>query len=660
MKLSEVKGIGPKTEKIFYNNNILTAENLVEYYPYTFNEYKYGKLVEDEKITVLAVIESNPIINFFNKRLNRISFKANIDNKLVNVTIFNQPYLKNNIKIGNMITLTGKYTFKNNNFLVSEIKFGMLPPSGIIEPIYHSMGGISSKKIHNYILDCLNSIETISYVPDYLKEKYHLIDKDKALYEIHKPTNLANLKNAINYLKYEEMFLFMLKMNYLKNNKSKEIGIKRDINYDQVNNFINSLPFTLTEGQLDAIKDIYNDMTSSKKMNRLIQGDVGSGKTVVAIISLYINYLSNYQGVFMAPTEILAKQHYQNIKNYFKNLNINIELLTGKLKQSERKKILERLKNNEIDILIGTHALFSDDVNYYNLGLVITDEQHRFGVNQRGMLNRKGENPDILYLSATPIPRTYAIILYGDMDISSIKTMPHTNRKVETVLKTSKQIKDVLDTIYHELLNNHQTYIVAPLIEESEENDTNDINTLREKFLKAFGKIANIGILHGKMSPEEKENIMHDFKDNKINILISTTVIEVGVDNPNATTMVIFDAFRFGLSQLHQLRGRVGRNNLDNYCILISDKETERLDILTKTLDGFKISEEDFKMRGGGDIFGVRQSGQIGFNLADEKKDFNILLHANEDSAKFLNETNLKSAEYTHIWEILKKSLKIN
>ena len=394
-------------------------------------------------------------------------------------------------------------------------------------------------------------------------------------------------------------------------------------------------------------------------MNRLLQGDVGSGKTIVAIISLYINYLAGLQGVFMAPTEILANQHYDNVISIFKDLNINVALLTGSIKAKERKEILTKLESGDIDILIGTHALFSNDVIYKNLGLVITDEQHRFGVNQRSNLNNKGINPDILYLSATPIPRTYAIILYGDMDISSIRVMPREKRTIKTTLTNSKNIKSVLDTIYQELKNKHQIYVVAPLIEDDEE-DSDSVTNLKDKFAKAFSKVAKIDILHGKMTTEEKDKVMHDFKEGKIDILISTTVIEVGVDVKNATVMVIFEAFRFGLSQLHQLRGRIGRNELDNYCILISDKETERLNILTQTDDGFKISEEDFKLRGAGDIFGLRQSGQIGFNLADETRDFNILLRANEDAARFINDKLYQQNEYKFLWEIIEQSMNLN
>lgn len=658
MKLADVKGIGPKTLKTLENNNIKTINNLVEYYPYTFKEFKYTSL-DEEKVIIKAIIESIPVVSYFKRRLNKMTFKVMTYSRLITVSIFNRAFLKNNIKVGDTITIVGKYDIKTNNLVASDIMFCVLPENGLIKPIYHSIGDITSTKMHNYINLAINNTEVKEYVPNYLKEKYKLINKDIAIKEIHNPHNINTLKSAMNYLKYEEMFIFMLKMNYLKNNRDKNLGIKRTLDRNAIDDFIKKLPFVLTNDQLKCVNDIYNDLTNERRMNRLLQGDVGSGKTIVAIISLYMNYLAGLQGVFMAPTEILACQHYESVKNTFKDLGINIGLLTGSLKAKERKDILSKLENGEIDILIGTHALFSKDVIYKNLGLVVTDEQHRFGVNQRSSLNNKGVNPDILYLSATPIPRTYAIILYGDMDISSIRVMPREKRTITTTLTNSKNIKNVLDIIYQELKNKHQVYVVAPLIEDDEE-DSDSVTNLKEKFEKAFSKVAKIDILHGKMTTEEKDKVMHEFKEGKIDILISTTVIEVGVDVKNATTMVIFEAFRFGLSQLHQLRGRIGRNELDNYCILISDKETERLKILTETDDGFKISEEDFKLRGAGDIFGIRQSGQIGFNLADETRDFNILLRANEDAARFINDKLYKQPEYKSLWEIIEYSMNLN
>ena len=369
-------------------------------------------------------------------------------------------------------------------------------------------------------------------------------------------------------------------------------------------------------------------------MNRLLQGDVGSGKTIVAIITLYLNYLSGYQGALMAPTEILASQHFQNITKLLPNLNVI--LLTGKLKSKEKREAKEAIKTGKANIIIGTHALISDDVTYQNLGLVITDEQHRFGVNQRSSLRNKGKSPDILYMSATPIPRTYALTLYGDMDISSIKTMPQGRKPVKTYLKSEKQITEVLYMMLDEIKKGHQIYIVAPLIEESDKIDLENVYKLEEKFTRAFGKICKIGLMHGKLSNAEKEKVMDDFKEGRTKILISTTVIEVGVDVPKATMIIIFDSYRFGLSALHQLRGRVGRNDLDSYCILISDKETKRLEVLTKTNDGFKISEEDFKLRGGGEIFGLRQSGDMNFKIIDVKNDYPLLLKAKEDAEDFI------------------------
>ena len=392
-------------------------------------------------------------------------------------------------------------------------------------------------------------------------------------------------------------------------------------------------------------------------MNRLLQGDVGSGKTIVAIISMYMNYLSGYQSALMAPTEILAIQHYQNIKKLFGE-DIKVGLLTGKLKVKEKKELLKKLENGDIDMIIGTHALISEDVKYKNLGLVITDEQHRFGVNQRGNLKNKGITPDILYMSATPIPRTYALTLYGDMDISNIKTIPSGKKEIITTLKKENEMKDVLTSMLNELKNNHQIYVISPLIEESEKIDLENIYALEEKMNKAFGKYYKIGVLHGKMSNEEKEVIMSKFQNNEIQILISTTVIEVGIDVKNATMIVIWDAFRYGLSTLHQLRGRVGRNDLQSYCILVSNRETERLKILTQTCDGFKISEEDFLLRGSGDLFGIKQSGDMIFKVADLKKDYKILLKAKEDSEKFLLNEGLE--KYSKIRNLILSSMELD
>ena len=344
----------------------------------------------------------------------------------------------------------------------------------------------------------------------------------------------------------------------------------------------------------------------------------------------------------MAPTEILANQHYENICKLFKDINIKVGLLTGSMKKKEKDDIHKMLEEGSIDIIIGTHALIQEGVNYKNLGLVITDEQHRFGVLQRTSLQNKGEYPDILYMSATPIPRTYALTIYGDMDISTIKTLPSGRKKIKTYLKTTKEMKDVLKMMYDELKENHQIYVIAPLIEESETTDLTTVTELKDKMNLAFGSKYNIDIIHGKLHQQDKDKIMERFVNNKTQILISTTVIEVGVDVPNTTMIVIFDANRFGLSTLHQLRGRVGRNDMQSTCILISDSDTARLDVMTKTNDGFEISEEDFKLRGHGDLFGVKQSGDMTFKVANIKEDYKILLQAKKDSLEFLNNKDEK------------------
>lgn len=447
-------------------------------------------------------------------------------------------------------------------------------------------------------------------------------------------------------------------MNHLKSKNKILDGLSRKVDYDKVKELIKTLPFELTVDQLKATKAIYNDLIDKKRMNRLLQGDVGSGKTIVSFISLYINYLSGYQGALMAPTEILASQHYENIKKILPELKVS--LLTGKLKAKEKKEVLKKLKEGKTDIIIGTHALISDDVIYNNLGLVITDEQHRFGVNQRANLKNKGITPDILYMSATPIPRTYALTLYGDMDISSIKTMPSGRKQVKTILKTNKEITDVLYMMLDELKKGRQIYVIAPLIETSEKIDMENVYELEEKMQKAFSKVTKIGVLHGKMKNKEKDEVMQKFVNNEIGILISTTVIEVGVDIKNATMMVIFDSYRFGLSALHQLRGRVGRNEYKCTCVLISDKETKRLKILTETADGFKVSEEDFFLRGSGDLFGIRQSGDMYFKLADLKKDYDLLLKAKEDSEQFLKSEEYKKEENSHIRKLISNSSQLD
>ena len=649
MQLEDIKGIGKTTIKYLNELGIYNAEDLVTYYPFRYEIIQNTdtqNLKNGDKVVIGGIVENVPTVIHFNRKLNKMSFHLNTGEFITNITIFNRAFLKDKLNVGHAVTIIGKYDQKHNSITASDIKFGLIDET-LIEPIYHSSFKINSSKISKIIKSVLDKVKTQDYLPNSLVQKYHFMDKQEAIKIIHNPKDKEKLKQALSRLKYEELFMYMLKISYLKKSKKQSDGLSRNVSYEKVLKIIDNLPFKLTKDQLKSVKDIYDDLTSINRMNRLLQGDVGSGKTIVSFIALYINYLSDYQGALMAPTEILAYQHYQNFIKLFPNLNV--VLLTGKLKAKEKKEAKALIESGNADIIIGTHALISEDVTYHNLGLVITDEQHRFGVTQRGNLKNKGITPDILYMSATPIPRTYALTLYGDMDISSIRTMPSGRKPVKTYVKTNKEIKDVLYMMLDQIKAHHQIYVIAPLIEESDKIDLEDVYKLEEKMKKAFGKVCNVGIMHGKMTPKEKEEVMEMFKQNKIQILISTTVIEVGVDVANATMIVIFDSYRFGLSALHQLRGRVGRNEIDSYCILISDRETKRLEVLTKTNDGFKVSEEDFKLRGGGDIFGVRQSGDMNFKLADIKNDYDLLLKAKEDSEIFMKSKEYNDPKYSFI-----------
>lgn len=643
ISVEKVKGVGSRTSMLLKKLNINTVDDLVTHYPYRYEFIKRSNLkekCEDDKVIIDGKVEMIPILVRLKGNLNKMNFRlATSTKEIVGVSIFNRAYLKNQLLVGTNITVFGKYEKNKNVILASEIRMGLLPKGEKIEAVYHGTVGLNSKAISGFINTALmeygNELE--DYIPKYLLEKYNFLNKKTALNIIHNPSTKEKLKEASIRLKYEELFVYMAKINYLKlKNKNIKDGIEKDFDKEKLDKVIKSLPYELTIDQKLVLNEILEDLTSKRRMNRLLQGDVGSGKTIISIIAMVANYLSGYQSALMVPTEILATQHYETMKEILKDLNVNIALLTGSLPKKEKDFIHEELKLGKIDMVVGTHALIQEEVVYKNLGLVITDEQHRFGVLQRTSLQNKGIMPDVLYMSATPIPRTYALTLYGDMDISTIRTLPKGRKPIKTYLKSYSEIKDVLKMMYEELLKNHQIYVIAPLIEESETLDLTTVNELKDKMNLAFGEKYNVGIIHGKLKQTEKDKIMEDFVNNKIQILISTTVIEVGVNVLNTTMMVIFDANRFGLSTLHQLRGRVGRSALESSCILISDYDSERLNVMTTTNDGFEISEEDFKIRGHGDLFGTKQSGDMTFKIADIKEDYKILLQAKKDSMEFL------------------------
>ena len=649
-ELKDIKGIGPRALMLLNKLNINTVEDLVTHYPFRYNILTRSDLnnVEDEEhIIIDGRIESVPILVRFKAGLNKMNFRLITQSGVVGVSIFNRAFLKNNLKVGTGVTIIGKYDKSKNVITASDIRLETLSNKVKVEPVYHSTNGLSNKNLKTYINMALLMYgrEIPDYIPETYIEKYKFLNKKTALNIIHNPSTLDKLKEVTIRLKYEELFSFMFKINYLKQeNKKHNIGLSRQIDMAKLDKFIKKIPFELTNDQKKAISEIIDDLNSSHRMNRLLQGDVGSGKTIVCFVAMVANYLSGYQSALMAPTEILAVQHYNNLISFLKGTKISAALLTGSTSKKDKKLIYEQLKEGKIDIIVGTHALIQDEVEYKNLGFVITDEQHRFGVNQRANLKNKGIRPDVLYMSATPIPRTYALTIYGDMDMSIIKEMPKGRKKVETYVMDNSQIKEVLGMMFDELKQNHQIYVIAPLIEDSENSDLATVCNLKDQMMLAFGKKYKIDIIHGKMAGRAKDIIMKQFSEKDIDILISTTVIEVGVDVPNATSIVIFDAHKFGLSTLHQLRGRVGRSEIKSQCILVSDHDTERLKIMQKVYDGFEISEEDFKLRGHGDLFGTKQSGDMNFKIANLKDDYKILLQAKKDSNEYLKDKEADDA----------------
>lgn len=638
MELNKIEGITNRYIKLLNTLGIYTAEDLMEYYPYRYQVYNVDNIssVQDKSNVVIeGKINSIPLVRYIRGKLNILTFKMITNMKEINVTIYNRAFMKKNLTPLKEITVIGKYDEKKNLVVASNILLSKID-NGSIESIYHLTSGLSNNQINKFIKngEALD-LKIDDYIPEYLNTKYNFISKKEAIEKIHFPKDISEIKEAKLKLIYEELFKFMFKINYLKFEKTKEEKTSVKVcSKDKLDSFINSLPFSLTKDQISSINDIYKDMTSNKRMNRLLCGDVGSGKTIVAVLASYINFIAGYQTALMVPTEILAKQHFENISKLFKSLNINIEILLGKTKKKDKEKIYEELKSGRINLLIGTHSLLNEKVEFNNLGLVITDEQHRFGVAQRENLRIKGKLPDILYMSATPIPRTYALTIYGDMDISLIKTKPSGRKEVKTIIKSESEIKEVLYMMLEEIKKGHQVYVVSPLIEDNASALSSALE-LEKKIKMAFSNKIKVGLLHGKLSNDEKENIMNDFKNGDIKVLVSTTVIEVGVDVENATMMVIFNADRFGLATLHQLRGRIGRNNLDCSCILIG-KLNQRLKVLEESNDGFYITEKDYEMRKEGDLFGVKQSGDMTFKIADIKRDFKILLKAKEDSNEFI------------------------
>lgn len=657
MNLNEIKGIGPKTIEHLNKLNIYNIDSLIRYYPYRYNIFTPSKIDEttsaESTIIIPGKIVSEPKISYIKRNFNKVSFQFETEETIINVSIFNRAFLARNLKVGKFVTVIGKYNKINNQFVAADILLYKLI-STKVEPVYHISSGISVKTISKCIMNALEKCPHVrEVIPKYINDKYKFLDTYSSIKEIHYPSNTNTLKQARLKLIYEELFEFMFKINLIKyKNQIFDDFIIKELTKNDLQEILNKIPFSLTTDQIDAINDILKDFKNLKRMNRLILGDVGSGKTIVSFIAILLNKKAGFQSALLAPTEVLATQHLNNFTNLFKDIKVG--LLVGSLTKKEKENILVKLKNNEIDLLIGTHAMLGDNVEFANIGLVITDEQHRFGVNQRKSLQNKGNKVDVLYMSATPIPRTYALTIYGDMDISYIKEKPAGRKDIITKQYKFKDIKKAVETIEDELKLGYQAYVVAPLIESEEDNELKDLKNIEEILTSNFKGKYQIGTLHGKMKQVEKDRVMNKFKNGEINLLLSTTVIEVGVDVKNATIMTIFNAERFGLATLHQLRGRVGRSSLQSKCLLISDKDTERLSVMENSNDGFYISECDFKLRGSGDLFGVKQSGEMTFKIADIRRDYKILLQCKKDTEEFiLNNIETNFRDYENFQEIL-------
>ena len=650
--VTEVKGVGKAMVEKLAQLKIVTVKDLLEYFPYRYENYELIDIhhaMHEEKITVEAKVITACSVQYYGKMKARMSFNVLVNHEVVKVVVFNRQFLKNQLKLDTLITVTGKWDLGRKVITATDIIIGSAEGRGI-EPVY-SLKEIPTKTFKKIVKAAYEQFHSLinDDLPLDLQQSYRLISYKDAVSFAHFPKNKEQVRQVERRIKYEELLKFQLKIQYLRHQtKHEKVGANKCFDEMKVEQFIHQLPFQLTEAQLTVLSEIKTDLMSPTRMNRLLQGDVGSGKTVVAAVSLFMTMLAGFQTALMVPTEILGQQHYKSFCELFSPFKeVNIEFLSSSVKGKRRREILEKLRQGEINLLVGTHAIIQQEVVFQNLGLVITDEQHRFGVNQRKMLREKGEFVDVLMMTATPIPRTLAISAFGDMDVSTITQMPKGRKPVETYLIDSGKLDRALNFIQDEILSKgQQAYVITPLIEESEAMDVQNAVEVYHLWQHHFQGRAKVGLMHGRLSQAEKDAVMDDFVVNRSQILISTTVIEVGVNVPNANLMLIYDAHRFGLSQLHQLRGRVGRGSEQAYCLLMSDIKNEasleRLTIMTQTTNGFEISEADLKLRGPGDFFGEKQSGVPVFKMADLVQDFNILQVAMQDAYRLVTSDEFK------------------
>lgn len=642
-----IKGVGAETAATLHEMGIDTVFDLLEHLPYRYEDYRLKDLetVEHEaRVTIEGTVHSAPLLSYYGKKKSRLTFKVLTGRYLINVIFFNQPYLKSKLEMGGQVTVTGKWDRHRQTITGSECHTGPNHLDKEFEPVYSVRGNISVKNMRRLMGHAFNQYgEWIEEnLPPQLLTRYKLMPRKEALKTMHFPASANLVKQARRRIVYEEFLLFQLKMQALRKiQREQSKGIGQTFDEGKVDDFTQTLPFPLTTAQQRVVEEILTDMKSPFRMNRLLQGDVGSGKTVVAAISLCATVSAGFQGALMVPTEILAEQHAESLSAMLEPVGLKIALLTSSIKGKKRRELLQALADGEIDVLIGTHALIQDEVNFHNLGLVITDEQHRFGVEQRRVLREKGQHPDVLFMTATPIPRTLAITVFGEMDVSIIDELPAGRKTIETYWAKHEMLDRILVFMEKELRQGRQAYVICPLIEESEKLDSlQNVLDVHSMLTTYYSTRFKVGLMHGRLNADEKDEVMKQFSRNEVQILVSTTVVEVGVNVPNATVMVIYDAERFGLSQLHQLRGRVGRGIDQSYCILLANPKTEvgkeRMKIMTDTNDGFVLSEKDLELRGPGDFFGKKQSGLPEFKVADMVHDYRTLEVARDDAAKLI------------------------
>ena len=652
MDLNNLKGIGEKTEKLFYKAGVEKVKDLLRYYPRYYDVFEEPVLIRDLECDRTQAIKGTVVREVSVKRVRNLQvvtgYLRDERGDAIKATWFNSPYLKGKLTIGSTFIFRGFVKENYSNFSIEQPKiFGIAEynkKKGEMQPVYPLVSGLTNNMVQKAVKQALKLVETEEFLPEKIRNKYGLEGLQQAIEHIHYPTDKNQLYSARKRLIFDEFFMFIYNIRNLKD-KNTEIHNRHILEEPkEVKTLINNLPYELTNAQKRTWEEIKRDISSTKVMNRLIQGDVGSGKTIIAFFALITAALNNGQGAMMAPTEVLARQHYENLMELIKEHNINVKpvVLVGSMTAKEKREAYKIIESGEANIIIGTHALIQEKVNYNNLTMVVTDEQHRFGVRQREAISEKGEHPHIMVMSATPIPRSLAIIMYGDLDISVIDELPANRLPIANCVVGTDYRPNAYDFMTKQIAKGRQVYVICPTVEYSEAVEGENVIEYAEKLKRIMPVSVNIEFLHGRMKPAEKNEIMDRFANNQIQILVSTTVVEVGVNVPNATVMMVENAERFGLAQLHQLRGRVGRGKYQSYCIFINGsgkKEAlERLNILCKSNDGFLIANEDLKLRGPGDFFGVRQSGDFEFRLGDIMNDANILKQASEAVELILNE----------------------